>query len=110
MFLEADLAELSGDVEASRSIYSDLDLFRGRLGLIPAKNVEISIRRSQFEMRHGKFSESLVILDGLLFKSNLKIPSKVYVLQEYLTILKKVGSSSYRKAPKMPASGYLTQQ
>lgn len=103
MFLEADLAELSGDIEASRSIYNDLDLFRGSLSITLAKNVEISIRRSQFELRHGKLSESLGILDGLLFKSNLKIPSKVYVLQEYLTILKKVSRILARKDQKKHA-------
>ena len=35
----------------------------------------------------------MTILDGLLFKSNLKVPSKVYILNEYLSILRKKSSS-----------------
>ena len=57
--------------------------------LTPAKNVEISVRRSHFEMRQGRHNDATAIMESLLFKSNLKIHSKVYILQEYLTILRR---------------------
>lgn len=100
MFLEADISELSGDTDEARAIYSELDSFRRSLYLLPAKNLEISMRRVQYEVRQSQFADAMEILSGLVFKSNLKIASKVYVLNELLALMRRVVKINPQKATK----------